>query len=456
MTLHDLSACDALDLLRTRVISATELVQASLERIAALEPTIGAWTHLAPEQALATAARLDAGPVTGAMHGIPLAVKDILDTADMPTTYGSPIYAGWRPRADSAAVTIARRAGAVVLGKTVTTEFACGSLVRTGNGLNPDRTSGGSSAGSAAAVASYMVSVSLGTQSASSTIRPASYNGLVAMRPSMGLLSVAGFKYFNGSFDTVGLMARDVDDVELLWSTQLGAPFQRGGLPTRPPRIAVCRPSWLDRADPSAWAAIDAAEQALQAAGAAVSELALPKDYDRLVRLHEEIQAFEAARSYAWEYEHHRDQIDHRVRLIIERGMAIPPDAYLAMMLDAQQARNDAGALFAAADAILTAAAPGEAPMGWRVLGDAFDNMGDTTQSRAWTLLHLPVVTIPATLGPAGMPVGIQLIGRFGADRALLHTARWARAAIGPVIPRPVAARPVTPGAVPVRAGVSA
>lgn len=430
--LSDLSACDALELLRTRRISATELVRASLDRIAAMEPAIGAWTHLAPEQALETAARLDAGPPAGALHGIPLAVKDILDTSDMPTTYGSPIYAGWCPRADAAAVTIARREGAVLLGKTVTTEFACGSIVRTGNGLDPDRTSGGSSAGSAAAVASRMVPVALGTQSASSTIRPASYNGLVGMRPSMGLISVAGFKYFNGSFDTIGLMARDVDDVELLWSSQLGARFQRGGLPVRPPRIAVCRPSWLDRADPVAHAAIDVAERALAAAGAEVVELDLPAEYDHLVRLHEEIQAFETSRSYAWEYANRRDMLDIRVRSIIERGMAVPFESYLDMMLEAQRARQSFGVVIGRADAVMTAAAPGEAPVGWRVLGDAFDDMGDTTQSRVWTLLHLPVVTLPALRGPHGMPVGIQVIGRFGADRALLHLARWAQGAIGP------------------------
>jgi Asp-tRNA(Asn)/Glu-tRNA(Gln) amidotransferase A subunit family amidase len=431
--LADLSACDALQLLRSRRISATELVRACLDRIATLEPIVGAWTHLAAEAALSTAALRDAAPPQGALHGLPIGVKDILDTADMPTTYGSPIYAGWRPRADACAVTVARRAGAVLLGKTVTTEFACGSLVRTANGLNFDHTSGGSSAGSSAAVAARMVPLALGTQSASSTIRPASYNGLVGMRPSMGLISVAGFKYFNASFDTIGLLARDVDDVELLWCSQLGAAFERGVLPRQPPSVLVCYPSWLDRAEPVARDAIDAAARLLAAAGASVTELALPVEYDRLVLLHEEIQAFEAARSYAWEYENHRDLLDRRVRALIERGMAVPPERYIAMLEEAAAARQTVPALIGNADAILTAAAPGEAPLGWRALGDAFDDLGDTTQSRAWTLLHLPVVTVPAILGAHGLPVGVQLIGRFGQDRALLHTARWAQAAIGQI-----------------------
>jgi Asp-tRNA(Asn)/Glu-tRNA(Gln) amidotransferase A subunit family amidase len=349
----------------------------------------------------------------------------------MPTTYGSPIYRDWRPRADCAAVTIARQQGAVVMGKTVTTEFACGSIVRTGNGLDPDRTSGGSSAGSCAAVASRMVPIALGTQSASSTIRPASYNGLIGMRPSMGLISVAGFKYFNGSFDTIGLLAREVDDVELLWCSQLGVSFARGTMPEGKPRIAVCRPSWLDRADPIAVTAIDTAGRLLANAGAEIIDLALPPAYDDLIKLHQDIQAFEAARSYAWEYRTHPELMDPRVRGMIEHGFAIPFSAYLAMLKQAQQARAGFDDVIGNADAILTAAAPGEAPWGYRKLGAAFDDMGDTTQSRAWTLLHVPSVTVPAVLGPAGMPVGIQLIGRFGGDQELLRLSRYARAAIG-------------------------
>jgi len=429
--LNDLTACDALELLRARKVSATELVRACLDRIAVQESVIGAWTYLNPDQALAAAKACDTDVPTRPLHGLPLAVKDILETADMPTAYGSPIYKDWRPRADCAAVTIARKAGAIVMGKTVTTEFACGSFVRTANGLNPDHTSGGSSAGSCAAVASHMVSFALGTQSAGCTIRPASYNGLIGMRPSMGLISVAGLKYLNGSFDTIGLIARDVDDVELLWSTQLGVPFIRGRLPVSKLKIAVCRPSWLDRADAVASAAINAAVRSLADAGVEIVRLDLPAYYDDLVPLHQDIQAFEAARSYAWEYETYPDMIDHRVRGIVEHGFSIPFDRYLAMMRQARAARETFGDLIGDADAILTAAAPGEAPFGHNKLGAAFDDMGDTTQSRAWTLLHVPAVTVPAICGPNNMPVGVQLIGRFGDDQKILHISRLARDAIG-------------------------
>ena len=203
----DLTACDALDLMRQRKMSVVELVRSCLARIEALEPTIMAWTVLDADDALKRARRLDEEEPKGALHGLPMGVKDLIDTADMPTEYGCPeIFKGWRPMVDAACVTVAKKAGAVILGKTVTQAFGCGAVVKTANPLNVDHTSGGSSAGSVAAVAARMAPLALGSQSASSLIRPASYNGLIGMRPSMNLINGAGFKYFNGSFDTIGLI----------------------------------------------------------------------------------------------------------------------------------------------------------------------------------------------------------------------------------------------------------
>jgi amidase len=428
---YELTACDALEQIRRRALSIGELVESCLARIDALDESIGAWTWLDPDMARARARALETVAPAGMLHGIPIGIKDVIDTADMPTEYGTPIFAGWRPRSDAGCVTTVRKEGGVILGKTVTQAFACGAPVRTANPLDLDRTSGGSSSGSVAAVAAKMVPVAIGTQSASSLIRPASYTGLVGMRPSMGLISVAGFKYFNGSFDTIGLLARCVDDVELLWASQLGVPFARGQRPKTMPRIAICRPPWLVKAEPSARAAIDKAERAFAAAGAPVRELTLPTEFAVLCEVHERMQEFEAARSYAWEYEHHRDYLDSSVRGIIERGLAFSFDAYLELVLKAQRARARLAEVMGDAECIVTAAAPGEAPLGFRALGEEFKSMGDTTQSRAWTLLHLPVVTVPCHRGPAGMPVGIQLIGRFGADLALLHIARWAEDVLG-------------------------
>jgi Asp-tRNA(Asn)/Glu-tRNA(Gln) amidotransferase A subunit family amidase len=422
----ELTACDALEQMRAGKLSAVELLTSCLERIDALEEVIGAWTFLDRDGALARARAIDDRRITGALQGIPLAVKDVIDTADMPTSYGSSIFAGWRPRTDAACVTIARQEGAVVVGKTVTQAFACGAVVKTGNPLNVKHTSGGSSSGSVAAVAAKMVPLAFGTQSASSLIRPASYTGLVGMRPSMGLISVSGVKYFNGSFDTIGLLGRSVDDVELLWASQLGAAFTRSTRPPRPLKIGVCRPPWLDQATPAAREAIDKAERAFALAGAELRDVVLPHSYADLIDMHWRIQDFEASRSYAHEYRHHKDQLDTRVLGIIERGYATPVETYLDLLAHAQAARDAFPSVIGTLDCLVTAAAPGEAPKGWHALGDKFEDMGDTNQSRAWTLLHVPQVTVPCHHGPAGLPVGIQLIARHGADRSLLHMARWA------------------------------
>ncbi|MBM3492002.1 MAG: amidase [Alphaproteobacteria bacterium] len=420
----ELTACEALSLLSRRQLSAVELIGSCLQRIAACEPVIGAWTWLDAERALQTARQLDEAGPSGQLHGIPLGVKDVIDTADMPTGYGSAIYDGWRPAADAGCVSIARRQGAVILGKTVTIAFACGAPVRTANPLNPKHTSGGSSSGSAAAVAAKMVPVAFGSQSASSLIRPASYTGLVGMRPSLGLLSVAGFKYFNGSFDTIGLLGRSVDDVELLWCSQLDVPFQAGEMPARRASVAVCRPPWLTAAHRDGQAAIDVAERRLRQAGHEVRDLVLPADYGGIVQVHERMQAFEAARSYAFEYQHHRDKLDAVVRSIIELGHAVPFEEYLEYVRLGQKLRHEFPALLGGADCLLTAAASGEAPLGWQALGSAFSNMGTPEQSRPWTLLHLPVVTVPCHKGPNGLPVGVQLIARYGEDRDLLKVSR--------------------------------
>jgi amidase len=223
----------------------------------------------------------------------------------------------------------------------------------------------------------------------------------------------------------LGLIARTVEDVELLWTVQVGVPFEQR--PASSPgrlRIAICRPPWLASAQPSAWEAIDVAERRLRAAGHAVTDLALPAGFARLPALHHEIQAFEMARSYAHEYELRRDGMDRKVQGYIEEGLAISFDHYLEMIEIARRARHEFAELLGDADGLLTAAAPGEAPKGIRALGKAFTSMGDPAQSRAWTLLQVPAITVPCHKGPAGLPVGVQLIGRHGRDHDLLRHAR--------------------------------
>ena len=341
----------------------------------------------------------------------------------MPTGYGSPIYDGWLPRSDAAAITMLREAGAVILGKTATQAFGCGVPLEVNNGRNPDFTAGGSSSGSAAAVAACMVPLALGSQSASSLIRPCSYNGVVGMRPSFGIMSLAGFKYFNASFDTLGLIGRSVDDVALLWQVEVSVPLERI-TPSRNPRIGLCRTPWWTRAEPATREALEKAAVRLSQGGAQVSEVELPSEFAELHEAHKAMQAFEAAHSYAWEYANHRDLLDTSVLNLIETGRAMPFARYLELIRQAQTVRATFAFLMRDYDALLAPSAPGEPPPSRRVAGEGFD-MGDPVMSRAWTLLHVPCITLPHFIGPQGMPVGVQLIGAFGEDQALLGHAKW-------------------------------
>ncbi len=244
------------------------------------------------------------------------------------------------------------------------------------------------------------------------------------MRPTMNIISVAGFKYFNGSFDTIGLLARNVDDLALLWQIQLEIPPAKPAPGPARPRIGLCRTPWWRFAEPATRAAVEGAAQLFAKAGATVTELELPAEFDDLHELHTTMQAFEAARSYAWEYDNHRDQIDARVIGIIEHGRRTPYRDYLALTRRANQARARVAGIIEGFDALLTPSAPGEPPPSRRVAGPDFQ-MGDPVMSRGWTVLHLPCITLPHFTGPHDMPVGVQLVGAFGADEALLSLAKW-------------------------------
>src|SRR5438067_9165655 len=256
---------------------AAALAAACLDRIAAREPVVGAWHYLDPEAPLAAARQRDAEPPRGPLHGIPIAVKDLIDTFDMPTGYGSAIYEGHRPAADAACVALARGAGAVTLGKTVTTEFACFTAGKTANPKNPGHTPGGSSSGSAAAVADGMVPLGFGTQTAGSVIRPASFCGCIGYKPSFGLINRAGVKPLADSLDTVGVLARTVEDAAFFAGVLAGRPA-RGDMemPEAPPRIGIYRTPVWSEAEPSTIAAMDRARAALERAGAWTAEIVVP------------------------------------------------------------------------------------------------------------------------------------------------------------------------------------
>jgi len=401
-------------------LSATELMEACLARAAAREPTVRAFIHLDPAQARRNAAKARPGP----LHGIPVGVKDVLDTADMPTGYGSPIWAGHRPRGDSAAVAAAKAAGGVIMGKTVTTEFATRSPGATSNPHNAAHTPGGSSSGSAAAVADFMLPVAFGTQTAGSIVRPAAYCGVVGFKPSYGTLHRGGMKVCSESLDTIGIMARSLADCALAMGAMAGRDHpDPEAKRDRPPRLLLSLGQAPGDAAPETVALLHRVADAARAAGAEVVEAPLPPALLEAAELHPFMMNMETRQGLAWEIAEARAQMSAVLLDRMDWARGFPS----AKLDEARRASMAARAAFldwtAGFDAVLTPSAPGEAPAGLAYTGDATFNL-------LWTLLHGPNVTIPAGTGPAGLPLGVQLVGRIGEDPALLGTASWVQAAL--------------------------
>jgi amidase len=414
---NETSAREAARRIAAREITAEQLVRACLERIAARESTVGAWIHVDPDAALAQARRLDAGPVRGPLHGLPLGVKDLIDTADMPTGYGSPIYAGHRPRTDAACVALARAAGAVILGKTVTTEFAWFHPGKTANPRNPAHTPGGSSSGSAAAVADCMVPFAFGTQTAGSTVRPASYCGIVGFKPTFGTIPRTGAKPLADSLDTIGVLARSAADAAFLAGALSGRDLL-GAIPGAAPRIALCRTHEWKHAQPESVAALEQAAQRASRAGAKLEERALPQAYAGLLQAQLDVMDYEAYRALAGERLGHADKLSAKLRQMLENASKVDASRYEAALALAARCRATQAEAFGEADVLMTPSAPGEAPKG---LGAT----GDPVFCRIWTLLGNPSINVPCATGPNGLPVGVQLIGRIGEDARLVAAAEW-------------------------------
>ena len=414
------TATEAARLIAEGKLSAEALLDEYGQRIAAREKDVGAWEHLDPH-AVNAARELDRGPKRGPLHGIPIAVKDIIDVAGLPARYGTPIYARNVAAADAACVALAKTAGALVMGKTVTTELAWFHPGKTHNPHNPEHTPGGSSSGSAAAVAAGMVPLAFGTQTAGSVIRPASYCGIVGFKPSFGAIPRAGVKSQSESLDTIGWFASSVDDIALmsaaLWREESFLDASKNGLST-PPRIALLRiPEW-NQADAAMQEATQSALQILAARGASVREMDAPPAFATLNASQASIQLYEAARSYHPEYSQHRGQLSARIVALIEEGLAISEDRYLAALDHAAQCREFISAFFRDIDALLMPAAPGAAPKGLAATGDP-------VFSRMTTVLHLPCIALPRFKDASGMPLGIQLVGAARGDRQLLASAQW-------------------------------
>ncbi|MGH7122193.1 MAG: amidase [Acetobacteraceae bacterium] len=415
-----------------------ELMEACLARIAEREGKVRAFAWFDADAARrgATAAR-PGGP----LFGLPVGVKDVLDTADMPAEYGSPIWRGWRPRADSAAVAWARAAGAVVIGKTVTTEFA---NRRPGQTANPHRlthTPGGSSSGSAAGVADFFFPFAFGTQTAGSVIRPAAFCGVVGYKPSFGLIHRAGMKVMAESLDTIGVIARSVADCALLAGAVTGAALgDPGKRLDRAPKIGLCRsPSW-ESAAPETAALWPRVADALRRAGASLADREMPEPIRRVATAHPLVMNAESAQALGWELAHHRGEISDLLLERLDAGLRQSAAALAEARMVLAAARRAFPQTLEGLDVLLTPAAPGEAPKGLGSTGDAAFNL-------IWTSLHVPCVTVPAGTGATSMPLGVQIVGRRGDDRKVLAAAEWVAAAVGgvgsgPALPLSASAEP--------------
>ena len=418
--LHALSATDIVQAIRRGHTTCEAVARACLDHIAEREPVVQAWQYLDADAVIAQARALDRRGSSGPLHGVPFGVKDIIDTYDMPTAYGSPIYQGHHPASDAACVALARQAGGIVMGKTVTTEFANVFPGKTRHPHDPHRTPGGSSSGSAAAVSDGMVPLALGTQTTASTIRPASFCGIVGYRPTYGHLRCAGVKEAAGSFDTLGLMARSIADIALLRDVLLGdTPAPPPTAPGVPPRIGFCRTALWSRLEPSTADLLEHAATCLARAGARVEDVSLPGACEPILDMHRTIASFEFARNFTYEIAHHWEHLSPALRQgRVRQGLACDFATYRAALAALERCRTALAALMAPYDVLLTASAAGEAPVG-------LESTGDASFCALWTAAHVPAMTLPVFTGPQGLPVGAQVIGKRHEDHALFATAQW-------------------------------
>ncbi|MBH5373492.1 amidase [Bradyrhizobium glycinis] len=390
-------------------LSADAALSQSLQAIDAHEQTVGAFVCRSKEPRAASC---------GPLRGIAVGVKDIIETSDLPTEMGTSIYKDFHPRADASIVTMLKMAGATVVGKTTTSAFASHDPTTTLNPRNHAHTPGGSSAGSAAAVAAGMIPLALGTQTGGSVIRPASFCGVAAIKPSYRLLPTVGIKCFSWTLDTVGLFAAGVEDLGIALSAITGRPELAMDALSRAPRIGVVTQEFAPKADAESEEALQTAVAAVRRAGASVQRPKLPDLISQAYRIHPVIMAFEAHRALAWEYHGHRGDIAPELRAYLDKTVDIPQSAYDAAQSIALRAGTSLIDAFCDLDVLLTFSAPGAAPKG-------LTSTGDPRFNRVWTLLGTPCVNVPVIIANGRLPVGVQVIARPGEDATALSAARF-------------------------------
>jgi Asp-tRNA(Asn)/Glu-tRNA(Gln) amidotransferase A subunit family amidase len=439
MSLHALGLEAAAQGIRDGLVTSAELVGACLARVEELEPTVRAWAFLdrghAMRQAEAADSHRKAGKALGPLHGVPVAVKDVFDTGDMPTEFGSPLWAGRTPRRDATVVARLRAAGAVIMGKTVTTEYAYYHPGKTANPRDPSRTPGGSSSGSAAAVAAEMAPGAIGSQTNGSVIRPAAFCGVVGYKPTHGLIPRSGALLLSRTLDHVGVFARTVQDAALLAETLAGfdeedpdtRPIARPPLtavaasePPLPPRLAFVRtPAWGETEPVTR----EAFAELVEALGDAVAEVDLGARAARAVEMHRTIMEVEMAHNLHRDYEKGAERFSDALRALVDRGRRHAAVDYAGAVAGIPALNDALDPVFDEFDAIVTPAAPGEAPRG-------LESTGNPIFCTLWTYLGTPALTLPLLRSPEGMPLGVQLVGRRHDDARLLRTARWVVATV--------------------------
>ncbi len=429
-----LSASEAAAAIRSSNLTSVDLVQRCIARIEALEDTVRAWTFFDPAYALRQAQEADrlhrANAPLAPLHGVPVGIKDIFDTSDMPTENGTVLHAGRTPVEDAAAVALLRAAGAVIMGKTVTTELAVYSPGKTRNPHDPSHTPGGSSSGSAAAVAAEMVPLAIGSQTNGSVIRPAAYCGVYGYKPTHGLVSLYGALAQSVPLDTIGVFARNIEDLALITEQLMvydgrdpnQRPRARAALvdtaaqqPPVPPRIAFVKTPIWPKADAETQ---EAFTSFVASHGSHVTEVTLPDWFGEAIGWHGIIMESDLARSFAREYERGRERLSTTLRSMIERGQKHLAIDYNRALGQAERLNQSLRQIFADYDAILTPATTGTAPRG-------LDTTGSPIFCTLWTLTGAPAITLPLLRGANGLPLGVQLVAAKGDDARLLRTARW-------------------------------
>jgi len=416
---NKLSAIEAIKKIKQGQLTAESLIRSCLDRVSERDNIVKAWAHIDPEKAIDRARAADKQGNKGPLAGIPIAVKDIIDTADMPTRHGSTIYEFNQPTIDAAVVSKTRSMGGVIMGKTVTTEFAWRNPGATCNPHNLNHTPGGSSSGSAAGVADYQFPLAFGTQTGGSVIRPAAYCGVVGFKPSFGTYDRNGVKELSSYLDTVGIMARTVQDAAFFDSVL------RGNSSTNAPildntslRIGAFVP-FRENAEQCALSALETGVRKAEKMGATVVDIESSKNFEILADIHNLIMTGDAGRALAWEYDNKHEQLTQFYTENIALGRAVSNELLEQAKNDANRARlEQTDTLFKHVDVLLTLSAPGEAPKGTLLTGDPLFN-------KVWTMLGLPCVTIPFQKGPSGLPLALQIVAPMNKDSLALVASAW-------------------------------